>query len=426
MQYEPIPRLPVFGWQALAGAREASTPCMLSLPSVHYSTSGRASILLALEVLGVGPGDGVLLPTYHCPTMVSPAVALQAVPMFYPLDAQGTPDLAWLAQQDLRRVKVMLAAHFFGLPQPMASIKAWCDARGIALIEDCAHALFGRSDGRAIGAWGTASIGSLTKFLPVPEGGCLVLNPDTPPPPLQAAALGIRLKAWVDVLHVAVVQKRLTGLNSVIGAGLGALRWLRGGPALVPGALTEYQVPPEIDLSNEAPGSDYVVDAPLAHRELTPLSRTMARQLPRERIVTKRRQHYEFLLQHTRGYPGLRPLLPTLPEESAPYVFPLWAEHPDPGYTELRRLGMPVFRWDRVWPGVPRMALDQGLGWSHHVLQLACHQDMSQADLETLLQAVLKACKAEMPALAPATAGVGNVAIPPQVDVPWRKVHGRT
>jgi perosamine synthetase len=384
MQYEPIPRLPVFGWQALSGAKDASTPCMLSLPDMHYTTSGRASILLALEAMGVGAGDAVLLPSYHCPTMVSPAVELGAVPMFYPLDARGTPDLAWLSLQDLRQVRVMLAAHFFGLPQPMATIKAWCDARGIALIEDCAHALFGRSDGRAIGSWGTAAVGSLTKFLPVPEGGCLRLHGATPLPRLTASAAGTRIKAWVDVLHVGAAQKRLTGLNTAISAALGGLRWMRGGPALVPQAPADYQAPPEIDLQNEA----------LAHRELTPLCRTMAQSLPRERIVAKRREHYAYLLQHTQGQPGVRPLMPDLPLDSAPYVFPLWADHPDPGYTELRRLGMPVFRWNRVWPGVPQLAGDQGLRWSHHVLQLACHQDMTQADLQTLLQAVLRACGA--------------------------------
>ena len=46
---EPIPRLPVFGWSALAGERAADMPCLLDLPGLHYSTSGRASILLALE-----------------------------------------------------------------------------------------------------------------------------------------------------------------------------------------------------------------------------------------------------------------------------------------------------------------------------------------------------------------------------------------
>jgi perosamine synthetase len=398
MQYEPIPRLPVFGWQALSGAKEAQTPCFLSLPELHFSTSGRASILLVLQALGVGPGDVVLLPTYHCPTMVSPAIELQAQPMFYALDDKGTPDLAWLSQQDLGRVRVLLAAHYFGLPQPMARIKQWCHARGIALIEDCAHALFGRSDGQAIGSWGDAAIGSLTKFLPVPEGGCFVLNKAVQAPPLTPVSLGTKLKAWVDVLQVGAAQQRLPGLNGLINGGLSAVRWMRGGAPLTQQPPLAFSSPPEIDLRNEEPGSDYVLDVPLARRELSPLCRQLAQHLPRQRIVTQRRQHYTFLQQRTSGFAGLRPLMPTLPADCAPYVFPLWVEHPDPGYLELRRLGMPVFRWDRVWPGVPHLPADHGLRWSHHVLQLACHQDMTQADLEMLVAQVLLACKAHTPA----------------------------
>jgi perosamine synthetase len=170
---------------------------------------------------------------------------------------------------------------------------------------------------------------------------------------------------------------------------------------LAASAPLSYSAPPEIDLRNEVPGSDYVLDAALSHRGLTPLCQRMARLLPRERIVLQRRQNYAFLRQRTSGFAALRPLMPTLPEDCAPYVFPLWTAHPDPGYTELRRLGMPVFRWDRVWPGVPKMPTDHGLNWSHHVLQLACHQDMTQADLETLVVQVLRACKADSPTQRP-------------------------
>ena len=54
---------------------------------------------------------------------------------------------------------------------------------------------------------------------------------------------------------------------------------------------------------------------------------------------------------------------------------------------------MPVFRWDRLWPGVPALAGDQGRLWSHHVLQLACHQDLSDAHLDRLVAALLRLFK---------------------------------
>jgi hypothetical protein len=384
---EGMPRLPVFGWPALRGQSHAEVPCMLSLPGLRYSTSGRASILLALEALDVGPGDQVLLPTYHCPTMVAPASGLRAVPVFYPIDAQGGPDLAWLDRQDLGRARALLAAHYFGVPQPMAALRQWCTARGIALVEDCAHALFGRSGERPVGAWGDIAIGSLTKFLPVPEGGCIIVNGAAPLPALRRASFTMGVKSVVDILEVGASQNQLTGLNGLISGGLAGLRRLRGVAALPSEAA--LAVPPS---GADAPGlsADFTVDSALAHRELAAPCRWVAQTLPRERIVERRRRHFERLLAVLGGRPGLRPLVAQLPPDCAPYVFPLWVDTPDPGYAELRRLAMPVFRWDRLWPGVPVLPADHGLQWSHHVLQLACHQDLTDAQLESFAAEILR------------------------------------
>jgi hypothetical protein len=400
MNPEPIPRLPVFGWQALAGDREAATPCLLTLPGLRYTTSGRAAILLALETLGIGPGDGVLLPTYHCPTMVAPAADRGATPRFYPIDDCGAPQLAWLRQQDLRGVRAMLVAHFFGLPQNLAPVRAWCQDKGIALIEDCAHALFGRSGARPIGGWGDVAIASLTKFLPVPEGGCLIVNNGGSAPALTPCSSGQQLQAAIDIVEVGAAQGRLAGLNGLVSGTLAGLRRLRGARPR-PGALPNARAPVvgggqavPVPAEAAAPGvplgpADMGIDTALAHRELTHASRWVGQHLPRQRIVLRRRQHYETLSKALAGHPGLHPLRPLLPPDCAPYVFPLWVDRPDPGYAELRRQRMPVFRWDRLWPDVPRIAADHGLDWSHHVLQLACHQDLSELELQRFVQSLL-------------------------------------
>ena len=146
------PRLPVLGWSAFAGERAAPTHGVLSNPHRRYTTSGRAAIALALRVLGIRPGNKVLVPTYHCPTMIAPVVRAGAQPMFYPITATGGIDLEWLQRADLVGARAMLAAHYFGIPQPMSEVRAFCDSYRIALIEDCAHAFFGLSDGAAVGA----------------------------------------------------------------------------------------------------------------------------------------------------------------------------------------------------------------------------------------------------------------------------------
>jgi perosamine synthetase len=382
-----IPRLPVFGWQSWQGARQADVPCLLDRPNCHFTTSGRASITLALEVLDVEPGDTVLLPTYHCPTMVAPAVELGARPRFYPIDAGGSPDLAWLDRQDLSGVRVLLVPHLFGLPQPMARIRAWCDARGLALLEDCAHSLFGVSDGRAAGSWGDVSIGSLTKFLPVPEGGCLVLNKGQSAPDLSPCSRTTEVKAWVDIVEEGARHGRLPGVNRLIALPLGWGRSLRRtAPSKPEGAAAPGAAPNGRARDIEA---GLAIDMSLAHRRVQSACRWLAGHMPRHRIAERRRSNFETLARRLRDHAGLHPMQHDLPRGAVPYVFPLWVDQPDPAYQRLRAAQIPVFRWDRLWPGVPALEGDRGKHWSHHIFQIACHQDLSEVDLDTIVQHLL-------------------------------------
>ncbi|MBK6295649.1 MAG: DegT/DnrJ/EryC1/StrS family aminotransferase [Rhodoferax sp.] len=351
---------------------------MLAHPKSHFTNSGRASILLALEMIGVGPGDEVLVPTYHCPTMVAPIVALGAQPVFYPVDDDGAPGLAWLDQVDVSRVRAILVAHFFGLPQPLALVRHWCDQNRVRLIEDCAHALFGASDGKAIGTWGDLAIGSLTKFLPVPEGGCLANNllPGATPTLQRPSKVG-QIKAGFDIVHAGVNHGRLRGFGYLVRMLYGLLAKLKPSSGVTTAPM------------NPSVAEGFTIDTVQAHRALTYPSAWIAEHASRDRIVSCRRENYKFFVEALTGVPGLRPLHPSLPNDCAPYVFPLWVDQPDPGYAELRRLDFPVSRWDRLWPSVPSIVADIGVQWSRHILQLACHQDLKRTEMQQMVD-VLK------------------------------------
>ena len=377
MMISPIPRLPVLDWNTFAGNRLSTTRCLLTHPESRLTNSGRASILLALEMLGIGSGDKVLVPTYHCPTMIAPIVSQGAQPFFYPLNSDGAPNLDWIKQADTLGVRAILVPHYFGLPQPLSAIRHWCDLQGIFLIEDCAHALFGTSDDRPIGYWGDLAIASLTKFLPVPEGGCLVNNTLPTPLPLlnRPNAIG-QIKAGLDIIHVGVKHGRLQGLGSFI----------RGLYSIL--GLFKPKTRLQESATDPSPADGFTIDTAQAHRAVTYASRWIAQRASRERIVSLRRERYMFFAQAFSGLTGVRPLQPSLPEMCAPYVFPLWADQPDPGYAELRRLEFPVSRWDRMWPTVSVIENDSGIKWSHHILQLACHQDLTHKEMHQMVDTV--------------------------------------
>ena len=370
-----IPSLPTLDWNTFSGNKTPGTPCLLSQPDVHLTTSGRASILLALEMLGIGAGDQVLVPTYHCPTMIAPVVVRKAQPLFYPLDEHGAPRLDWLTQLDTRSVRAILVAHFFGLPQHLAPIRRWCDQHGIQLIEDCAHALFGAVDGRPIGTWGDLAIGSLTKFLPVPEGGCLIRNITSAPlPELVAPGQTRQLKSAFDILHTSANHRRLKGFGGLIRGFhtfAGCFK-AKDKPSSTSAASAQAIGPSDFDIRQ-------------SHVGLTYASLWIARNAPQQRIVASRRRNFQLFARTLGNVRGMKPLCVELPDDCAPYVFPLWVDQPDPGYAELRRLGFPVSRWDRLWPTVSRIDNDFGVRWSSHILQLACHQDLTQAELERMV-----------------------------------------
>jgi dTDP-4-amino-4,6-dideoxygalactose transaminase len=375
-----IPRLPVFGWHAFAGERSALIPSVLERPKRVFTTSGRAAIALALRVLGIGRGDRMLLPTYHCPTMIAPVVRIGAAPVFYPITESGGPALDFLAQQDLNGVRAMVVVHFFGLPQAMASVRAFCDRHGIALIEDCAHALFGTSDGRPVGAWGDLAIASLTKFLPVTEGGCLVSNSL----PLDGLALEPRrrmdeLKALLNSIELGSAHGRLQGFNTLLRGGFRLLGALRGGPRAATAESADVALPP--------PSAAEYSDELLWSR-LTNVSRWIVEATHRSRIVALRRRNYGLLAQLLDGLPGARAYRVALPEGAAPYVFPLEVENAAARYPALRAARVPLFRWDRIWPGTPAIERDHGLRWATEMFQLGCHQDMFEEDVRALAETV--------------------------------------
>lgn len=372
----PTPKLPVLDAVTFSGPMAAQTPCVLDHPGATFTQSGRASILLALESLQIGPGDQVLVPTYHCPTMVAPVVAVGAEPVFYPIDANGAPQLPWLAARHSERTRVLLAAHFFGLPQPMAALRQWCDLHQVALIEDCAHALFGTSGARPVGQWGDLAIASLTKFLPVPEGGCLLRNQGgVAPPNLRVPGVKHQVKSAFDIVHTSVNFGRLALLAPLIRAASGVRKLFKPAAAA-----------PVPAVAPDAPPADgFSIDVARSHLALPWVCVWMAGHAHRQRIVERRRANYQFFAQALADVPGMRPLLPDLPAQCAPYVFPMWLDDPDPGYAELRRFDYPVSRWDWLWPTTPPIAGDHGKLWSHHVLQLACHQDLTGVELQRMV-----------------------------------------
>lgn len=376
----PLPRSPVLGWANFAPARAQAERSIDELRFVAFTTSGRGAIVHALRQLGLPPASTVLVPSYHCPTMVAPVLLAGLRISYYGIGADGLPNLATIDAQTSARA--ILVPHLFGLAKSLATVRAWCDARGIALIEDCAHSYFGAAGDRPVGSWGDYSTASLSKFFPVPEAGLLA----SATRPIGALALSppsgkAQLKGFVDIVERAVTHGRLAGLAPLLR------------PLFKLKNLRRRKTAATVDVAAPSPlGAERLMrDCDMDRTDEAPLwaSMTIKAALPRGRIIARRRRNYALYARQLANLHGARPLFTTAAEGATPYVYPLWVDDADRVYEALRAQELPVFRWDRIWPGVPEMAGDVGPLWSRHVLQLLCHQDLDEQDIRRTSDAIV-------------------------------------
>ena len=157
--------------------------------------SGTAALHLAFLAAGVGQGDEVIVPDI---TFVATANAVRycgATPVLADIVGQADPSVDPAAVESLitERTKAICAVHFGGYAAPIEQLRELAQRRGLALVEDAAHAPLATAPGddRRLGTWGVAGAFSFftNKVLGCGEGGLLATDDD------DAADLARRLRS---------------------------------------------------------------------------------------------------------------------------------------------------------------------------------------------------------------------------------------
>jgi dTDP-4-amino-4,6-dideoxygalactose transaminase len=168
-------------------AFEREFAAAVGAPHALALNSGTAALHLALRLVGVSPGDEVLVSTLTFAASANPIVYLGACPIF--IDSERTSwnmDPALLARTlDARASagrlpKAVVLVHLYGQSADISPILAACDRHGVPLVEDAAEALGATYRGRAPGTFGRAGIFSFNgnKIITTSGGGMLVSADD--------------------------------------------------------------------------------------------------------------------------------------------------------------------------------------------------------------------------------------------------------
>ncbi|MBI5088476.1 MAG: dTDP-4-amino-4,6-dideoxygalactose transaminase [Actinobacteria bacterium] len=148
-------------------------------PAVLLTTSCTHALEMCALLLGIGPGDEVIMPSF---TFVSTANAFAlrgATPVFADIRADTfNLDERQLEAAITERTRAVVVVHYAGVACEMDEILDICARHGIPVIEDNAHGLGGTYRGAPLGSLGALATLSFheTKNVQCGEGGALLIN----------------------------------------------------------------------------------------------------------------------------------------------------------------------------------------------------------------------------------------------------------
>jgi dTDP-4-amino-4,6-dideoxygalactose transaminase len=159
-------------------------------PDARVTNLGRNALWYGLRALGLGEGDEILMPAYHCGSEVGPLVELGIVPRFWQGDARFEPDPAELEPLLGPRTRGLYLIHHLGLAYDAPRWRSWCDERGLLLFEDSAPGWPAALAGRPLGSWGDLALFSPWKTFGLPDCGVVLCEPpaEVPPPRSEVPA----------------------------------------------------------------------------------------------------------------------------------------------------------------------------------------------------------------------------------------------
>lgn len=366
-----IPALPSLSLSMLAGTSRAPLAFPFNAPSVNFAYFARNSVWTLARMFELFRGE-VLVPAYHHGVEVEALIDAGVTPRFYPVGPRMEVDPDDVARRVRSKTRALYLIHFLGFPGPVDAFQSLADRHGLFFIEDCALSLFSRRGDQPLGTFGDAAVFSLYKTLPIPNGGALVLNRDSPrglptlPEPPAASTLSHLAASWLQGLEFR---------HGALGKAVrGALRTLGRGAVKQSG------------VERVATGTQHFAREH-ARLGMSAISRRVAASQDVPGIIERRRRNYFFLQSRLRD---LGPaLIPELTAGVCPLFFPLAVEDKARTQRQLRLRGVEtVDFWRYGHPACLPGEFPDVEQLRRRVLEIPIHQDLTPEQMSFVARAI--------------------------------------
>lgn len=144
-------------------------------------TNGTAAIDAAVDALGIGPGDEVIMPTFTIISCITQIVRCGAIPVLVDSNSiTWNMDVTQIEAKITSRTKAIMVVHIYGLPVDMAPVLDIAKRHNLKIIEDAAEMHGQTFEGQPCGSFGDISTFSFypNKHMTTGEGGMIVTDDD--------------------------------------------------------------------------------------------------------------------------------------------------------------------------------------------------------------------------------------------------------
>lgn len=265
---------------------------------------GRDALRVGMAMFGISCGDEVLVPAVICEVVLDSFSERDVRLRYYGLSDSLDFDAEEIEARIGPYTRAIYFNHTLGRPVQAGALRSVCDRHSLILIEDCAHALGGTSEGKPLGMQGDFAIYSYRKFFPLPDGGGLQVNRTGVNSQMSA-------KRVAPTRQLVEVGKQLVlGIAASIG---------------VPGALWRQRAQNMDTLATVAEIHEFPshADSP---RRMSAVSEWMLSRVDMKEMIARRRDNFAYSLLKVRSLPLVEPLYKDLLPGQVPYSFPLRVE----------------------------------------------------------------------------------------------------
>lgn len=163
----------------LVGELEELATAMAGSKHAIAVNNGTTALSLALEVLGVGPGDEVVTSPFTFAATLNAILGRGATAVFADIGEDFCCRPEAMSDAIGKRTKALLPVHLYGQPADMVQISALSERSGIPIVEDAAQSHGASAGGRSTGSFGLGCFSLYaTKNLTTGEGGLVTTNDD--------------------------------------------------------------------------------------------------------------------------------------------------------------------------------------------------------------------------------------------------------